>query len=279
MGYNMGKLYLDNNGYYRDVNGNKVGKKGQSLYGAAWKYLANKYGRDYANNASKNIRLGNTYQNGKWTPNNQSQQGQEINKSQDNSSPSSIAGKAVKWFGDATGLYKTNNNVSDLIGTAAYFTPLGNVLSAGDAINDFRNGDYGSALLNAAFALPVVGNVGRGLQLGLKTAKLAKSANLVGKGVRAIKKSDPFVKKGLNVYMTTTLPGLGMDLYNGYNDVAQQKNEMQSIANEIKKQGLTDEQVKSRLGEHYNGYKMLTSRDNSFTGNLETLWDTLNMEQ
>lgn len=35
--------------------------------------------------------------------------------------------------------------------------PLGNILSAGDAINDLRKGDYSSAAMNAVFALPVIG--------------------------------------------------------------------------------------------------------------------------
>ena len=64
--FNMSRLILSKDGYYRDLNGNKVAKKGQALSGDAWKYLANKYGKEYANRASMNTRNGNIFQNNKW---------------------------------------------------------------------------------------------------------------------------------------------------------------------------------------------------------------------
>lgn len=64
--FNMSKLWLGKDGYYRDVNGNKIAQKGRPITGAAWRYLASKYGRDYANRASMNTRNGNIFQNGRW---------------------------------------------------------------------------------------------------------------------------------------------------------------------------------------------------------------------
>ena len=64
--FNMSKLWLGKDGYYRDVNGNKIAQKGQAISGAAWRYLASKYGRDYANRTSMNTRNGNIFQNGRW---------------------------------------------------------------------------------------------------------------------------------------------------------------------------------------------------------------------
>ena len=64
--FNMSKLWLGKDGYYRDVNGNKIAKKGQPISGAAWRYLASKYGKDYANRTSMNTRNGNIFQNGRW---------------------------------------------------------------------------------------------------------------------------------------------------------------------------------------------------------------------
>lgn len=64
--FNMSRLWLGKDGYYRDVNGNKIAQKGQAISGAAWKYLANKYGIDYANRTSMNTRNGNIFQNGRW---------------------------------------------------------------------------------------------------------------------------------------------------------------------------------------------------------------------
>ena len=64
--FNMSKLWLGKDGYYRDVNGNKIAQKGQPISGAAWRYLAGKYGKDYANRVSMNTRNGNIFQNGRW---------------------------------------------------------------------------------------------------------------------------------------------------------------------------------------------------------------------
>ena len=64
--FNMSKLRLGKDGYYRDVNGNKIAQKGKPLSGAAWRYLASKYGKDYANRTSMNTRNGNIFQNGRW---------------------------------------------------------------------------------------------------------------------------------------------------------------------------------------------------------------------
>lgn len=64
--FNMQKLWLGRDGNYRDMNGNVIAKKGQALNGAAWRYLAQKYGRDVANYTSMQTRNGNIFQNGKW---------------------------------------------------------------------------------------------------------------------------------------------------------------------------------------------------------------------
>lgn len=64
--FNMSRLWLGKDGYYRDVNGNVIAQKGQPISGAAWRYLASKYGRDYANRTSMNTRNGNIFQNGRW---------------------------------------------------------------------------------------------------------------------------------------------------------------------------------------------------------------------
>lgn len=64
--FNMGRLWLGKDGYYRDINGNVIAKKGQALNGTAWKYLSQKYGRDFANHTSMQTRNGNIFQNGKW---------------------------------------------------------------------------------------------------------------------------------------------------------------------------------------------------------------------
>lgn len=57
----MSRIWLGRDGNYRDLNGNIIAKKGQPLTGAAWRYLAAKYGREVANRTSMNTRNGNIY--------------------------------------------------------------------------------------------------------------------------------------------------------------------------------------------------------------------------
>lgn len=69
--FDMSKLYRSSDGNYRDKNGKVIGYLGQNggLNGKAWRYLASKYGKDYANRTSALIRNGKIYQNGKWRDN------------------------------------------------------------------------------------------------------------------------------------------------------------------------------------------------------------------
>lgn len=40
-------------------------------------------------------------------------------------------------------------------------------MAAGDAYNAARKGDWGEAAMNTVFAIPFIGNIGRGLKAGL----------------------------------------------------------------------------------------------------------------
>lgn len=64
--FNMSKLWLGKDGYYRDLNGNIIAQKGDYLTSEAYDYLAKKYGEEYANRTSLNTKNGNIYQNGRW---------------------------------------------------------------------------------------------------------------------------------------------------------------------------------------------------------------------
>ena len=338
--FNMSKLWLGRDGNYRDLNGNIIAKKGQPITGAAWRYLASKYGRDYANRTSMNTRNGNIFQNGHWRLNDiksskegrtaswneassrldenakaagarrdqygnyiqrnpfdnkdtylnisderragqpQQQKRWQPNKPQNNQSTDeaeSIGGKAIQWLGDKTGLYHANSTVSDLAGTAGYFIPgVGNAMVAGDAYNAARRGDWGEAAMNAVFAIPFIGNVGRGLKVGLQATKLARAANTVGKGVKVLSKVEKPANWALTAKLMYDMPQIGSSLYTGYQDVKNTKQQLQPLFNQInqaRKQGASESDIKNSLGDSYNDFNILSSRDNSFTGNLGTMWD------
>ena len=281
--FNMSKLWLGKDGYYRDVNGNKIAQKGQPISGAAWRYLASKYGGDYANRSSMNTRNGNIYQNGRWRLNDvrSSKEGRwQPNKPQNNrptDEAESIGGNVVQCLGDNTGLYHINSTASDLAGTAGYFIPgVGNAMAAGDAYNAARRGDWGKAAINTVFAIPFIGNIGRGLKVGLYAAKLARAANTVGKGVKVLSKVERPANLALNTKLMYDVPQIGSSLYTGYQNVKNTKQQLQPLFNQVKqarRQGVSETDIKNILGDSYNDFNILSSRDNSFTGNLGTMWD------
>ena len=335
--FNMSRIWLGRDGNYRDLNGNIIAKKGRPVTGAAWRYLAAKYGREVANRTSMNTRNGNIYQNGKWRFNdvqsdkqgrtasweeassrmeqnakaagarkdkygyiqknpfdnkdtylNQSSRNQAVKATSQakkrwepakpqEEAPESVGGKLVKGFGDMTGLYHANANVSDLAGTVGYFIPgVGNAMAAGDAYNAARRGDWGEAAMNAIFAIPFIGNIGRGLKAGLQTAKFVKAANQVGRGVKAVSRIEKPANWALNAHLLYQVPEIGHGLYDSYQGVKLAKQQYQPVFDQIlqaRQQGASEEDIKNSLGDSYNDFKILSSRDNSFTGNLGTMWD------
>lgn len=126
----------------------------------------------------------------------------KFNKTITKKKPSAIdtLNNNIKEEGTAGGILKSMGVKNDLLRAglsfAAYMPPgIGNYLSAADAVNDFRNGDYKSAAMNTFFALPVVGNVARGLGAG---AKALKALKIAGKwGNRAMKADLAYTAGGV----------------------------------------------------------------------------------
>lgn len=272
--FNMSKLSLDKNGNYRDVNGNIITQKGQALSGSAWKYLANKYGKDYANNASAQTRKGNIYQNGRWEP-------IQKNNSQTENKATSWGGKILQGIGDITGLYKMSGSKADLFGTGLYFVPgVQNALSFGDMIGNISKGEWDEAAQNAAFSIPFIGNIGRAAKVGLQTAKFAKAANKVDRGVNTISKLNKPANWFLNAKLLYDVPEMGGDLYKGYQTISSAKDELKPIrdvVNIARKKGMQqtdiDNMFKSVYGDNYQQIKTMLARDNTLYGNLGTFWD------
>lgn len=116
------------------------------------------------------------------------------------------------------------NTASDLAGTAGYFIPgVGSALSAADAVDDFRKGNYGEAAMDAVFAIPFIGNIGKVVKTGLRLGHMAKAANAVGKGVKAIHKVEKPAQYALNAKLAFDLPSVGKTMYDSYNQIADAK--------------------------------------------------------
>lgn len=196
-------------------------------------------------------------------------------KQKQTSGPESLGGKAFQWVANKLG-YKPSDNASDLAGMVSYFTPVGNYLAAGDAINSLRKRDWGGAAMNAVFAIPAIGNVAKIGSMGLRAARMANAANKISKGANLLKKIDRPANMAMNAHFAYEIPGMGKELYSGYKDISNAKQQMSGLKkqiDELKSYGATDQDIKGMLGSSYNDYTRLTSRDNSFLGNLGTMYD------
>ena len=107
--FNMSRLIRRSDGKYQDKNGNIVTGNDGNLLGDAWKYLAGKYGVNYANRVSWNTRNKNIYQNGKWRADFEPSGNVTVdwNTATNN-------GKAPKYFTDSKTGKKTYFNESDI---------------------------------------------------------------------------------------------------------------------------------------------------------------------
>lgn len=234
---NMAKLIrkdLGNGRYqYRTANGTVVSDSSGKLTKNAWNYLASKYGKDYANRTSANMMRGHIWQNGRWNPNGKVKDINAFNRmfqtagnkqliyngtkgkvesEKDKSewdNEDTVIGNLLKMGSNAFGL-KMNDTAKMVGGLGAYFIPgVGTALSAADAVDSLRKGNFGEAALNAAFALPVIGGFGKALKAG---TKLIKGANKVARTTTPYRtgiKLQKFAKSKPIKYVQTAA-GVGM---------------------------------------------------------------------
>lgn len=312
--YNLSRIYLSKDGNYKDINGNIIAKKGDALKGSAWKQLAAQYGSNYANHFSMNTRNGNIFENGKWRLNNDASQRNDkatslTRKNGALMQKNQFTGKMeyIDWNTQKKSIWKPNkvtkqaenqnnqedeeNNIAvtlakklgakglmgDAIGLAAYFTPAGNALSAINAFNALRKGNYGDAAMNTLFAIPVLGQFGRIAKVGLKAGKMIKAANKVDKAINAVDNVSKWSNRGLWATQAYQIPSGVVGVKSSYNELAKAKKQAQDQTkdfNELKNLGYSDDQIKTMVGDDtYNQYKLLTARDNSFLGNIGTIYD------
>ena len=166
----------------------------------------------------------------------------------------------------------------DAAGTAAYFIPyVGNAFAAVDAVNDLRHGNYGSAAMNAVFAIPMIGNAAKLLKVGLKAGKMVNAANKVDKAANVVGKFDKWANRGLWATQAYQIPKGVTEAKNDYNKIVIAKKAAQDQTkdfNELKNLGYSDDQIRKMVGDDvFDSYKLLTARDNSFLGNMGTIYD------
>ena len=202
-----------NNGryVYRTADGTVVSDASGKLTKDAWTYLASKYGKDYANRTSANMMAGNIWQNGKWRENYAASgnktadwatatkgknmktfnykfgtgiknlkydgtKGRVSSEAQKDEwdDENTAFGNAAQWLARRAGL-KLSTGAASAIEMGAYLIPgVGTAISAANAIDDIRKGDYWGAAMNAAFAIPGIGMVGKALKGASGLTKIGK---------------------------------------------------------------------------------------------------------
>lgn len=373
--FNLGRLWRLKDGRYRDINGNIVGDKG-GLTGAAWKYLKGKYGSEYANRVSWNMRNGNIYWNGRWraddavrTPVKHTQYGdmfrdkktgrwtyynqdrkdrsvafsaklkdlsgykglsdayrqarqgnyadaaislsdnmpivsqvnkglEKLNGNNDNEEGITTSGGYLASLGAKAFGKKLNPAAADILGTAVYFTPAGNLASLVDAGLAAKDGRWGDALLNTLFAVPIIGQAGRLAKGALKASKAYKKAkpmeyiHPISNSVehkamqRAVKlakftnNTDKYTKpinKAMGYYFTAQIPGIAGNLSNVYHAAGDLNAQSNSQYQQLQNEGLTDNQIRSVLEDtpDNNLFWATRNRGNNFNDNIKTTLDLL----
>lgn len=160
------------------------------------------------------------------------------------------------------GLGKTASNVAEM---ASYLTPAGNVISLANAGDDFLHGDWKSGLMNAAFALPIIGNAGRIMKVGMNAAKLAGKARTV-RNLQRIADTSDIVGKAASYGM---LGKFGFDASKSVASGIKQaintpqytnsdKNEMAALYKQARQAGYSDAELMQMMGkDKYNQFKSI----------------------
>lgn len=300
MNFNMSGLYKYQDGSYKDVNGNIVGywnRKQSGLTGDAWRYLANKYGRGWANRVSNNMKQGYIYEDNEWR-----YDGNSFTNKMKNlvGSPgiqqndiSKIKGikhedkNAITKDDTATTAMLKSFGFNDKAANAAsfgvYMVPvIGNIFSLADAAKNIYDGNYGMAALNAAMALPGLTTAKaalKGAQLGGRALKAVGVANKFAKGITLSPKWYNRFKATGRINNTIGLGGLGLlgtgaaaiygpGIYNNYQQVRGTKEQL--IPQLLGNQGNLNQYGKDLL-------KAL-STSNNFLGDLKAAYNLTNLE-
>lgn len=160
------------------------------------------------------------------------------------------------------GLGETASNVAEM---ATYLTPAGNFVSLANAGDDFLHGDWKSGLMNAAFALPIIGNAGRLMKVGINTAKLAGKAR-TARNLKRIANTSDIVGQAAGYGM---FGKMGFDIANsvvsGFKQAANtpqytssDKNEIATLYNQAKQAGYSDAELMQMMGkDKYNQFKSM----------------------
>lgn len=160
------------------------------------------------------------------------------------------------------GLGKTASNVAEM---ASYLTPAGNFVSLANAGDDFLHGDWKSGLMNAAFALPIIGNAGRLMKVGMNAAKLAGKARTL-RNLQRIANTSDIVGKAASYGM---FGKFGFDATKSVASGIKQaistpqytnsdKNEMATLYKQARQAGYSDAELMQMMGkDRYNQFKSM----------------------
>lgn len=178
-------------------------------------------------------------------------------KSQE-SDQSSLFSRALQGLG----LGKT---VSDIAEMGAYLTPAGNLISLANAGGNFLHGNWKEGLLNTAFALPIIGNAGRLMKVGMNTAKLMGKARTLRNLQRIANTSDTVGKVAQYGILGSFGYNIGKSVASGIKESMTQpqyddsdKQEIIKMYNQAKQAGYSDSDIAQAMGkDKYNQFKSI----------------------
>lgn len=294
MSFNMSGLYKYQDGSYKDINGNIVGYwsgRQSGLTKNAWNYLNSKYGKNWANRVSNNMKQGYIYEDNEWRYDGNSLFGKMKNivgspgiEQNDISRIKGIKSENKDKIQDdddyATRLLKNvglDSTAANVGSFGLYAVPIaGNILSILDAKKNIEDGNYGQAALNALMALPGLHEaklVTKGINFGGKALKAAGVANKLSKGVKlSPKRANQFKLLG-NISNGTILGLMGLvgtgaalqyvpQIYDHYQNILEDKKEIPMM---LANQG--------QLNPYGRAALKAVSTSNTFLGDLKAAYN------
>lgn len=208
---------------------------------------------------------------------------EKLNGNNDNEEGITTSGGYLASLGAKAFGKKLNPAAADILGTAVYFTPAGNLASLVDAGLAAKDGRWGDALLNTLFAVPIIGQAGRLAKGALKASKAykkAKTMQRVEKLAKFTNNTDKYTKpinKAMGYYFTAQIPGIAGNLSNVYHAAGDLNAQSNSQYQQLQNEGLTDNQIRSVLEDtpDNNLFWATRNRGNNFNDNIKTTLDLL----
>lgn len=157
------------------------------------------------------------------------------------------------------GLGQTASDIAEL---GVYFTPIGNYASLVNAGDAFIRGDWKQGLLNAVYAIPIIGNAGKIMKTSMNVAKALNKTKTLRTLQNVANTSDKVGRVAGYGLLGVGGYQLGNSFVSGIKSAMEDDNsdisEIKELYNQAKQNGYSDSEIKQIMGEdQYNQFQLM----------------------